>query len=113
MRIELNALQSKLPLPATSRWPEGVWDIEAFRHGSMSVILFSPHGADYQTSHEQDELYVVLTGSGVLLIDEAPCVFSAGDVLFVPAGKIHRFVQFTPDLVTWAIFWGPQGGEKI
>jgi uncharacterized protein YjlB len=37
--------------------------------------------------------------------------FVAGDVLFVPAGKHHRFVDFTPDLITWAIFWGPPGGE--
>jgi NAD(P)-dependent dehydrogenase (short-subunit alcohol dehydrogenase family) len=24
----------------------------------------------------------------------------------------HRFADFTDDLVTWAIFWGPEGGES-
>ena len=112
MRIELAPTLSKLPLPATAQWPQGVWDCEAFSHGSMSVILFAPHGNDYQTSHGQDELYVVLKGSGVLLVEDTRQAFLEGDVLFVPANKTHRFEWFTPDLVTWAIFWGPKGGEK-
>lgn len=112
MRIPLAEVLAKLPLPANERWPEGVWDIEAFAHGSMSVILFTPRGRDYQTFHNQDELYVVVKGSGSLLIEEARFRFSEGDVLFVPAGKVHRFEEFSDDLVTWAVFWGgPKGGE--
>jgi hypothetical protein len=56
VRISLADALSKLPLPATERWPEGVWDTEAFAQGSMSVILFTPRGMDYQSSHRQDEL---------------------------------------------------------
>lgn len=102
---------AKLPLPATERWPQGVWDLEAFAHGSMSVVLFTPRGKDYQSSHPQDELYIVLTGRGVLAMEEVRHRFVAGDVLFVPANKVHRFEEFSPDLVTWAVFWGPEGGE--
>ena len=111
MRISLSEWQARLPLPATGRWPQGVWDIEALARGSMSLILFAPRGKDYQTSHEQDELYVVLSGSGVLLVDGKQQPFSAGDVLFVPARVEHRFEDFSSDLITWAIFWGPGGGE--
>jgi mannose-6-phosphate isomerase-like protein (cupin superfamily) len=112
LRIPFNQLKAGLPLPATNRWPEGVWDIEAFKHGSMSVVLFAPQGRDYQDSHEQDELYVVLSGSGTLVLDDSSILFSQGDVLFVPARQHHHFESFTPDLVTWAIFWGTVGGEK-
>jgi mannose-6-phosphate isomerase-like protein (cupin superfamily)/catechol 2,3-dioxygenase-like lactoylglutathione lyase family enzyme len=112
MRIELGPNLSQLPLPATTRWPQGVWDRQAFSHGSMSVIVFAPRGKDYQTSHRQDELYVVLKGSGVLVIESTRHPFSEGDVLFVPANRIHRFEEFSPDFVTWAIFWGPDGGEQ-
>jgi len=112
MRIELAPILTKLPLPATAKWPQGVWDYEAFSHGSMSLLLFTPRGTDHQTSHGQDELYVVLKGSGVLLVEGARHAFVEGDVLFVPAYRTHRFEQFTPDLVTWAIFWGPKGGEE-
>ena len=74
--------------------------------------MFTPRGHDYQTKHSQDELYIVVKGSGTLMIEEVPHRFSEGDGLFVPAEKQHRFVDFTPDLITWAIFWGPEGGER-
>ena len=112
MRIPFRQLKAALPLQATDRWPEGVWDIEAFKHGSMSVVLFAPQGRDYQDSHEQDELYIVLCGRGTLVLDDSRIPFLQGDVLFVPAGKHHHFDSFTPDLTTWAIFWGDVGGEK-
>ena len=34
-----------------------------------------------------------------------------GDLLFVPAGVVHRFEEFTDDLAVWVIFYGPEGGE--
>ena len=111
MKISLSKFQKLLPLPATVNWPEGVWDTEAFAHGTMSVVLFAPRGKDYQTSHEQDELYVVLNGSGTLVVEDERLSFDRGDVLFVPTGQQHHFEDFTWDLVTWAVFWGPRGGE--
>jgi mannose-6-phosphate isomerase-like protein (cupin superfamily) len=112
MVIELKGALSHLPLPSTPAWPEGVWDKTVFEHGTMSVIIFTPRGHDYQTEHSQDELYVVMRGSGILLIEDRPNSFGEGDVLFVPANTEHRFVDFTDDLITWAIFWGPPGGES-
>jgi hypothetical protein len=55
---------SQLPLPATERWPEGVWDTEAFADGYMTVTPFTTRGMDYQSSHRQDELCIVLKGRG-------------------------------------------------
>jgi len=112
MKFALTELLSKLPLPATKAWPEGVWDVEAFAHGSMSLIAFTPRGKDYQTTHAQDEIYIVHRGHGVLLVGEEEFSFVAGDALFVPANVVHRFVEFSDDLVTWAVFWGPSGGES-
>ncbi|HEY3401837.1 MAG TPA: cupin domain-containing protein [Ohtaekwangia sp.] len=103
---------AQLPLEATERWPEGVWDVEAFRNGTMSLILFAPKGKDYQTFHEQDELYMVMKGEGELVIEGVTHAFKTGDVLFVPALKHHHFENFSDDLITWAVFWGPKGGEK-
>ncbi|MFL0805301.1 MAG: cupin domain-containing protein [Agarilytica sp.] len=113
MKISLTETLKQLPLPATDKWPEGVWDIEAFRHGSMSLVLFTPEGRDYQTPHDQDELYIVLSGNGVLDIEGVAHRFSDGDVLFVPAEKTHRFTEFSQGIKMWAVFWGPKGGETI
>jgi mannose-6-phosphate isomerase-like protein (cupin superfamily) len=37
--------------------------------------------------------------------------FDPGDFLFVPAGVEHYFENFADDLIIWAIFYGPEGGE--
>jgi len=111
MKIPFTENLSKLPLPASEKWPEGVWDIEAFKHGSMSLILFAPEGKDYQTPHSQDELYLVIEGTGVFEKAGEKIHFQKGDALFVRAGEEHRFLQFDKGLKMWAVFWGKEGGE--
>jgi mannose-6-phosphate isomerase-like protein (cupin superfamily) len=111
MIISKSEQLKKIPLPATEKWPEGVWDVEALRHGSMSLILYTPNGTDYQTPHNQDELYIVIEGSGIINIEGADYTFSEGDSIFVAAGKVHQFVEFSKDLKVWAVFWGKIGGE--
>src|SRR6201999_1469575 len=64
-----------------------------------------PEAATTRPPTPQDELYIIMKGSGTLKIEDTRFPFVQGDVLFVPAGKRHRFVDFTPDLITWAIFW--------
>lgn len=84
-----------------------------FQRGSLSVELYAPQGEDLQTPHAQDELYVVLSGSGEFLNGDERHPFRPGDVLFVPAGVEHRFLNFTDDFQTWVIFYGPEGGEGL
>lgn len=80
-------------------------------HGSMIVEIYQPMEKDHQTPHAQDELYVIINGSGEFLNDGKVTEFKAGDVLFVPAGVEHRFEKFTEDFKTWVIFYGAIGGE--
>jgi mannose-6-phosphate isomerase-like protein (cupin superfamily) len=51
----------------------------------------SPGGKDYQTAHEQDELYIVVKGSGTLIREGSRYPFHDGDALFVAAGEAHSF----------------------
>ncbi|WP_181703243.1 cupin domain-containing protein [Chthonobacter albigriseus] len=81
------------------------------KHGTMSVELYAPVGEDTQTPHSQDELYVVVAGSGMFNKAGERKPFGPGDVIFVEAGVEHRFEGFTDDFQTWVIFWGPKGGE--
>ena len=50
MRIDLKSALCSLPLPATATWPQGVWDQTVFSHATMSVLVFTPLGRDYQTT---------------------------------------------------------------
>ena len=86
--------------------------IKVLEHGSMSVEIYRPYKIDPQTPHKQDELYVVISGSGEFINNGRRSTFSPGDVLFAPAGVEHRFEDFTDDFATWVIFYGPKGGEK-
>ncbi|PWT71636.1 MAG: cupin domain-containing protein [Proteobacteria bacterium] len=83
-----------------------------FQHGTLLVKLFAPRGHDPQTPHTRDELYVVARGHGIFVNGEVKHAFATGDVLFVPAGRAHRFEDFTDDLTLWVVFYGPEGGEK-
>lgn len=86
--------------------------VTLLQRGSMSVELYAPQGHDAQTPHDQDELYVVISGHGEFVNGAERHPFQAGDVLFVPAGVVHRFEHFSPDFQTWVIFYGPAGGEQ-
>ena len=109
--IKYKETVNRLPLPPTKKWPQGVWDISPYKHGSMSLILFTPKAKDYQTPHEQDEIYIVYKGHGQLVTKDKTYHFTEGDVLFVSAGVEHRFENFSDDLELWVVFWGPKGGE--
>ena len=84
---------------------------ELFNHGSLSVEIYKPAGVDNQQPHTRDELYVIATGSGYFVKGESRERFEKGEVLFVPAGVVHRFEDFSDDFSTWVFFYGPEGGE--
>jgi mannose-6-phosphate isomerase-like protein (cupin superfamily) len=102
---------ARIPGKVTAQWPQGEPFTEMMRHGSMSVEIFAPRGKDNQTPHEQDELYLVKSGSAQFVLDDSSELVGSGDVLFVPARVPHHFEQMSSDFVTWAVFWGPVGGE--
>ena len=91
--------------------PKGERFVELFAHGTLSVELYAPHRTDPQHPHTRDEVYVVVGGTGRFLRGEEEVVFERGDVLFVEAGEVHRFVDFSQDFAAWVFFYGPQGGE--
>jgi mannose-6-phosphate isomerase-like protein (cupin superfamily) len=96
---------AKLPGPAGERY------VELFQHGTLSVELYAPRGRDPQKPHTRDEVYVIVQGSGSFLNGDTRHRFGPGDLLFVPAGVVHRFEDFTDDLAMWVVFYGPEGGE--
>jgi mannose-6-phosphate isomerase-like protein (cupin superfamily) len=86
--------------------------ITLFLHGTLQVEIYKPEGVDRQQPHTRDEIYVIISGSGYFLLGSERQPFEAGEVLFVPAGAVHRFEEFTKDFATWVFFYGPSGGEN-
>jgi mannose-6-phosphate isomerase-like protein (cupin superfamily) len=56
-------------------------------------VLVAPE-PDRQQPHEDDEIYLVLEGSGVLEVDGTPVPVKEGDAVFVEAGADHRFSAY-------------------
>ncbi len=92
--------------------PLGARSALLMRHGSMALRYYAPKGTDPQTPHDQDEVYVIASGSGMFVNGDDRVPFGPGDVLFTSAGQVHRFENFSDDFATWVVFYGPKGGEK-
>ena len=56
-------------------------------------VLVAPE-PDRQQPHEDDEVYVVLDGRGVLEVAGEQVELRVGHAVFVPAGAEHRFVGY-------------------
>jgi mannose-6-phosphate isomerase-like protein (cupin superfamily) len=92
--------------------PPGARSAQLMKRGSMVLRFYQPRGADPQLPHEQDELYLVQSGTGTFVRNDERHPFGPGDVLFAAAGDVHRFESFTDDFATWVVFYGPKGGEQ-
>ncbi|MGB7200631.1 MAG: cupin domain-containing protein [Pyrinomonadaceae bacterium] len=106
MKFTVDEMLARLPLAATEKWKQGVWDIEPFEKAGVKLVFFAPRGIDYQTFHDEDEFYFIVRGSGEIVIGDERFDFEAGDAFFVAAQVEHRFENFTDDFATWAIFFG-------
>ena len=56
-------------------------------------VLVSPE-PDRQQPHADDEVYVVLEGSGLLEIEGEPVQLTEGQAVFVPSGADHGFSAY-------------------
>ncbi len=81
------------------------------QHGTLELGFYKPEGSDPQKPHDQDEIYIIQTGSGFFVHGDKREPFEPGEALFVPAGDSHRFEGFSDDFAAWVIFYGPKGGE--
>ena len=104
-RVTLAEMQPHIPA-------DGIRSARAFFHGTMEGKLYQPRGTDLQKPHSRDEVYVVAAGRARFVNGAARYPVGAGDFLFVPAGRVHRFEDISEDFATWVVFYGPEGGEQ-
>jgi mannose-6-phosphate isomerase-like protein (cupin superfamily) len=105
--IRLAEARTRIPGPA------GEHSVSLLRHGTLHVKLSLPVRPNVQTPHEQDEVYVIVRGHGVLVHDGNRDQCQPGDLMFIAAGTDHHFEDFTDDLAVWVVFFGPPGGEVV
>jgi len=95
----------RLPGPAGERL------FELWRGAGAAVELFAPRALELFPAKSQSEFYVGARGSGLLRCEgtEFPC--HPGDLLFVPKGTEHRFIEDSEDFAVWAVVL-PSDGDR-
>ncbi|MEU5879019.1 cupin domain-containing protein [Spirillospora sp. NPDC047279] len=71
---------------------------------SAGTYLIPAGGSDDQTPHREDEIYLVTAGRARVVTDSGEAPVEPGDLIFVPAGEAHRFVDITEDLALLVVF---------
>jgi mannose-6-phosphate isomerase-like protein (cupin superfamily) len=85
--------------------------VEQFRVPDLSIGTYSipAGGHDGQSPHTEDEIYVVTAGRARMVADSGSADVGPGDVIFVPAGEKHRFVDVTEALSLLVLFTPAEG----
>lgn len=93
----------------------------------MELRWFCPEPGVQHMPHDRDEIYFVVSGTAQFRRGNDSGAFeeraigihgqeivpvTPGDVLFVPAGARHDFDDTSSDFAVWAVFYGPEGGER-
>ncbi len=89
---------------APGRWTEWVRS-QALSSG---VYRIAAGGADDQSPHREDEVYVVTAGAAVLDVEGNRTPVAPGSVAFVPRRAGHRFVDISEDLEVAVVFAPPE-----
>lgn len=78
----------------------------------IGVLRVLPGGVDLQGAHDQDEVYAVVGGHGILRLQDNDYPVGPGSVAFVPRGVPHRF-HGNKELLTLAyVLVQPEPGDR-
>jgi mannose-6-phosphate isomerase-like protein (cupin superfamily) len=75
---------------------------------SLGTYSIAAGGVDGQSPHGEDEIYMITAGRARFVTDTGEAAVGPGDVIFVPAGEAHRFVDITEDLAALVFFAPPE-----
>jgi mannose-6-phosphate isomerase-like protein (cupin superfamily) len=84
---------------------DGRGSTEVLTGGRLTFGIHGPDGLEaIPERSDADTLYVIISGYGVLRCSDGERIeFTAGDVMFVPAGAEHRFDEIGPKFRMWRI----------
>lgn len=88
---------------------------DVLRHDSMSCGIYrlAANGIDDQVPHYEDEIYIVLHGTGRLKVGDEDIAVGPGSLVFVAAHVEHRFHDFAEDLEILVLFAPAYTGRHL
>jgi len=85
--------------------------LEVLSEESMRVELARYPNPEPKTPHREDELYVVLSGSGMVHVGTETYGVEEGDVIYVEQGLEHDFFDIEDEITALVVFTG--GEESV
>jgi len=80
----------------------------------LPAIGFATMGIDEPHYHRRlSEVYLVASGSSVIVVADVPVTLCPGDVIVVEPGEVHTFVGSTEDYLYFVLHCPAERGDKI
>ncbi|HEX9924560.1 MAG TPA: cupin domain-containing protein [Anaerolineae bacterium] len=71
---------------------------------SMGLYVLPAGGVDPQQPHQEDEVYYVINGRGMITVGDEDRPVEPGSIVFVGAGVEHRFHSISEELKLLVFF---------
>lgn len=80
---------------------------------SCGIYSLAVGATDAQSTHDEDEVYLVLKGRASIIVDGEESPLHEGSIVYVPADVPHEFVKIEEDLSLLVFFGsgGPSGAQ--
>jgi mannose-6-phosphate isomerase-like protein (cupin superfamily) len=78
------------------------------RNLSAGIYRLAAGATDTQEPHGEDEIYYVISGAANFRSADGDMAVGPGDILFIPAGEVHRFHTIAQDLEVLVFFAPPE-----
>ena len=88
--------------------PEGSRAAEVFRDEHVWIRFARHPTSGMQVPHDQDEFYVVASGTARYRWEGGETTIGPGDIMFAAARTEHGYDQFSDDFSVWVVFYGPR-----
>lgn len=78
--------------------------VEVLTEDSLSVELAQYPNPEPKTPHKTDELYFIISGSGMVQVGDERYAVDEGDVVYVKQGVEHDFFDIDDEITALVIF---------
>jgi mannose-6-phosphate isomerase-like protein (cupin superfamily) len=68
---------------------------------SIQISDIIPGGEQFLHRHEQEQCYYIISGTGLMLIDDEEAEVKAGDSVFIPSNANHGIRNIDKDTLTY------------
>ena len=79
---------------------------------SIQITDVEPNGMQFLHSHEQEQCYYIISGTGLMIIDDQTKEVKEGDAVFIPSNSTHGIKNIGNNRLTYLTANQAFGGQR-